>query len=77
MIQASTKVTRSSAIAGVITAVLFLLQEVQTIEDLPTWALMAIGAVLTGLGTISTGYQTTEKNPSPSMVEAVRAKLNG
>jgi hypothetical protein len=72
--EASTKVTKNSAVAGLATFLLFVLQEIQAIDDLPTWVVALVGGLLVGLGAFRVGYQVTEKKPSPSMQLAVRRR---
>ena len=72
MINASNKVSRNSAVAGVATALLYGVQFLEGLPDLPTWGVMVLGGLAVGLSTFVTGYQVRETNPAPSAVDTIR-----
>ena len=74
MIHPSTKVSRASAIAGLVAAALYGVQELQEIPDLPTWLEMVLLFTGTWLATLTTGYQTNETNPAPSAIAYLRRR---
>ena len=69
----STKVTASSAAAGTTTALLWLVQQAQTVQDLPGWLTLVLSTLATGLATLLLGYRTSENNPAPSTIDTIRS----